>query len=208
RDPGERGGARGRPSEASRHARPDQDWGNRERARLTRSRSDPEEGSLPRLSAHQWFGDQQDLRGNRLSERRRVSDTGLLPGRVEVGALPTRFGVGHGDRVLDVRKSAIENPEVAVESPAGDDLCHELDVVGAEEPKVSGVRGQPDSLAGAGGPDIWSPPGDSYEETTRIETEARGIRSARCDLLRCRSRFRRRLAADSGDHERSRVRNA
>src|SRR6266540_2179586 len=142
------------------------------------------------------------------SERSRVGDTGQLSRRVEVGSLCTRFGVGHGDRVLDVRESPVEDPEVTVECPTVDDLDHELDVVVAEKPKVSGIRRGRDGLAAAGGSETRSAPGDSYEETACIETEARGIRPAQCDLPRCRSRFRCDLAADSVDHERSRVRNA
>src|SRR6202035_182960 len=81
------------------------------------------------------------------SERAGVADAADVAGVVVVGAVDAGRQVLDVDRVLDVREGAVEDPELAVERPAVQELDHQLDVGGIEEPEGAGLVG-----AGDGGP--------------------------------------------------------
>src|SRR4029077_10785090 len=76
------------------------------------------------------------------SECHGVRHAGELTGRVGVGPDLAGEGVPDGDGVGDVRERAEEDPELAVERAAVEDLEDQLDVGLAEEPEGAGVRGE------------------------------------------------------------------
>src|ERR1700688_1053050 len=69
-----------------------------------------------------------------------VADARELVQGVQVAAGGAGDGVGHGQRVLDAREGAVEEPEAGVERAAVDHLADDLDAVGAEEPEGAGGR--------------------------------------------------------------------
>src|SRR5262249_30009903 len=88
------------------------------------------------------------------------------------------LGVPDGELVLDVRKRAVEDPELAVDDPRVEDLDDELDVRGREEPEVAGVGGERNRLAGARVV-LEVLPGDLDLETAAREAQRGGRGAAR-----------------------------
>src|SRR5262249_56748819 len=82
-----------------------------------------------------------------------------------------------GQRVLDVREGAIEDPEVVVQGPRVEDLDDRLDVGAVEEPEVARVARESDGLPGARVA-LEVRPGRLDAEPTSGETERGGVRRA------------------------------
>src|SRR5262249_38796819 len=77
------------------------------------------------------------LEARRFAERQRVAHAREEAGRVRVPPDDPGHGIGDGQRVLDVREGAIEDPEVVVQGPRVEDLDDRLDVGAVEEPEVA-----------------------------------------------------------------------
>src|SRR5882724_6934122 len=83
-----------------------------------------------------------------------------------------------GHPVLDVRQGAVEDPVLAVQSPAVEGLDHQLGVGGAEEPEGPGGVAAGDRLAGAGRPVVRVAELDAHLELPGEQAEALGVRHA------------------------------
>src|SRR5215204_2700691 len=72
----------------------------------------------------------------------RVRHAAELAAGVLVSVLLAGDGVGDREGVFDARQCAVENPVLAIERGAVEDLDHHLEVGRVEEPEPAGIAGQ------------------------------------------------------------------
>src|SRR5687767_14565866 len=86
--------------------------------------------------------------GRRRSKRLGIGHAREVASPILVDPLDASLCVGDGQLVFDARQRPVKDPELAVGNASVQDLDHDFDILGAEEPEQAGIAG--DGLRFAG----------------------------------------------------------